>query len=287
MKRSLDGYGVIRPRTLTEARAALGGEEPIVPLAGGTALMARIEAGTLAPATLLDLSAVEELRQPIAVNGALTLPALATFRDARHHAEIRRRWPLLATASAAVGALGVQSRATWAGNVAHASPAAAGVPALMAYDTEVELAGPQGSRRVPLAQFYRGYKQTALKPCELIAALHVSPPPEGRREYYRKVAARRFQAIAKTLMAGWLLMEGKRVTDLRLVFGAVAPFTLRATATEQVLRGEELDERRIAIAVKAMQDEIKPIDDLRSTAHYRRVVSGNLLREFLGKNIIL
>ena len=287
MKRSLDGFGVIRPHTLVEALAVLGGEEPLVPLAGGTALMARIEAGTLAPATLLDLSAVEELRRPIGVNGALTLPALATFRDARHHAEVCRRWPLLAAAASTVGALAVQSRATWAGNVAHASPAAAGVPALMAYDAEVELAGPQGNRRVPLAEFPLGYKQTARTPGELITALHVPPPPDGRREYYRKVAARNHQAIAKTLLAGWLLLEGTRVKDLRLVFGAVAPFTLRATATEQVIRGEELDERRIAIAVKAMQDEIRPIDDLRSTAHYRRVVSGNLLREFLGKNIIL
>lgn len=287
MKPSLAGFGVLRPRTLSEALAALGGGEPLVPLAGGTKLMALLEAGALAPTTFLDLSGIEEFRRPITVNGTLTLPALATFRDARHHAEIRRRWPLLATAAAAVGALAVQSRATWAGNIAHASPAADGAAALMAYDAEVALAGPRGTRRMSLEDFPRGYKRTAIEPCELITAIHVPPPPEGRIEYYRKVAARRYQALAKVLLVGWLIVEENRVKDLRLVFGAVAPFTLRAAQTEQALRGAELDERRIAIAVKTMQDEIKPVDDLRSTAHYRRVVSGNLLREFLGKSVIL
>lgn len=288
MRAYLADYRVIRPKSLTEALEALAGEEPLRPLAGGTDLMVYLYSGALRPCTFLDLQSVAELAQPIAPmapmawNGGLRLSALATYHHVRHDPDVRDRFPMLARAAREVGALAIQTRGTWAGNIANASPAADGVPALMAYDAEVELASRSRRRRVPLADFYKGYKRLELRPHELITAIHLPAPPPARKEYYRKVGPRRLQAISKTLLAGWIVLDAdRRVRDLRLVLASVAPFTLRARETERELRGKALTPELVETACAAIQDEIDPIDDIRSTERYRRTVTANLVRECL------
>jgi CO/xanthine dehydrogenase FAD-binding subunit len=189
---------------------------------------------------------------------------------------------MLALAAREVGSLAIQSRGTWAGNIINASPAADGVPALMAYDAEVELASKSGRRRVLLSRLYRGYKQMDRRPDELVVAIHARIPEPGWVEYYRKVGARRFQTISKTLLAGRILLNADRVVqDIRLVFASVAPFTLRAVETENLVRARRLSPELIAEAAKVIQDEIHPIDDIRSTENYRRRVTSNLVSDFL------
>jgi CO/xanthine dehydrogenase FAD-binding subunit len=199
---------------------------------------------------------------------------------------IRDTFPMLAAAAREVGVLAIQSRGTWAGNIANASPAADGVPALMAHDAEIELTSRKGSRRVALDRFYHGYKKTERRHDELITAIRVPVPARGWRGYYRKVGARRAQAISKTLLAGRILLGKDRIVeDIRLIFGSVAPHTLRAFRTEGLLRGHALSREAINEAVRALQDEISPIDDIRSDAAYRRRVSANLLRDFLAQSL--
>jgi len=278
----LPDYEVINPADLNEALDALSSTPELVPLAGGTDLMAYLESGVLPPCTFLNLQAVGELQGLPSFNAGLTLPALATFRDARMAPEIRERYPMLTAAAAEVGTLAIQSRGTWAGNIANASPAADGVSALMAYDAEVELTSSRGRRRVALARFYNGYKRMDRLPGELITAIHVPAPQPGWREYFRKIGARRYQAISKTLLAGRVLMGSDReIKGIRLIFGSVAPFTLRAVRTEQALRGRQLNPDVIRGALAVLQDEISPIDDVRSTEAYRRRVTANLLCDFL------
>lgn len=277
----LPDFRVVSPANLDEALDALASEKGLVPLAGGTDVMVYLDAGVMKPCTFLNLASVAELGGDIETNGGARLPALSTYRDARHHTDLAKRYPMLPRAAKEVGVLAIQARGTWVGNIMNASPAADGVPALMAYDGEVELASKSGTRRVPLADFYKGYKQMDRRSDELVVAVHLPPPPEGRREYYRKVGTRRFQAISKTLLAGWIVERDGVVEDLRLVFASVAPYTLRARETEDVLRGKPLDPDSIDAAAKALQDEISPIDDVRSSATYRRVVTENLLRDFL------
>ena len=178
--------------------------------------------------------------------------------------------------------LNVAGNNTWAGNIANGSPAADGVPALMAYDAEVDLASKNGRRSVSLAAFYRGYKQMDRRPDEIITAIRMPLPQPGWSDYYRKVGTRRFQAISKTLLAGRILLDANRtVKDVRMVFASVAPFTLRAVQTEGLLRGRQLTADLIGDATRAIQDEIHPIDDIRSTEAYRRRVTANLVRDFL------
>jgi len=278
----LPDYQVINPADLNEALDVLASLPGVVPLAGGTDLMVYLESGLLKPCTFLNLQTIQDWQRKPALNGALTLGPLTTFRDARVIPMIHEACPMLAAAAAEVGVLAIQSRGTWAGNIANASPAADGVPALIAYDAEIELTSRLGRRTVALARFYTGYKQMDRRPDELITSIRVPVPAAGWREYFRKVGARRYQTISKTLLAGRVLMgvDGE-VKDIRLVFASIAPFTLRACRTEEAIRGRELTPDVVREALAVLQEEISPIDDIRSSAAYRRRVTGNLLRAFL------
>jgi CO/xanthine dehydrogenase FAD-binding subunit len=282
MRAYLPDFAVVNLADLHEALDALASGENIVPLAGGTDLMVYLEAGDLPPCAFLNLQEIREFQRAPQINTSLTLYPLTTYRDARVTAAIRQRFPMLAQAAREVGALAIQSRGTWVGNIANASPAADGVPALMAYDAEVELSSKNGRRSVPLSRFYTGYKKIDRRPDELIAAIRLPVPQPGYVEYYRKVGTRRFQAISKTLLAGRILLGGnRRVKDARIVLASVAPYTLRAIQTEEVVLGRELTRDVIEEAARAIQDEVRPIDDIRSTEAYRRHVTSNLVREFL------
>jgi len=280
-------FDVVTPRSLDDALGALASGERLVPLAGGTDLMVYIEAGTQPPCTFLNLQELSRLRPALSIAGAsLTLGALTTYREVRRSG-VCVQFPMLGWAAREVGALAIQSRGTWAGNIANASPAADGVPALMAYDAEIELSSRKGSRRVPLSKFYRGYKQMDRRDDELITAIHLPLPQPGWAgwaDYYRKVGARRFQAISKTLLAGRIRIDANRIVqDVRLIFASVAPYTLRAVHTENLVRGQYLTPDLIEEAAAAIQDEIHPIDDIRSTENYRRQVTSNLVRDFLSR----
>ncbi len=255
-------FEVLTPQSLDEALDALASIERVVPLAGGTDLMVYLEAGALPPCTFLNLQELAQLKPPLSTNGGLTLGALTTYRDVRLSG-VREQFPMLALAAREVGALAIQSRGTWAGNIANASPAADGVPALMAYDAEIELSSKKGRRRVLLEKFYRGYKEMDRRPDELITAIHLPVPQEGWSGYFRKVGTRRFQAISKTLLAGRIFIDADgAVRDLRMVFASVAPYTLRAVQTESIIRGHRLTPELIEEAVNAIQQEIHPIGDM-------------------------
>ncbi len=277
-------FEVFTAESLVQALNALSADISIVPLAGATDLMVYLEAGMFSRCTFLNLQELHALK-PIHRNTAsLTLGALTTYRDIRI-SSVKQDFPMLASAAREVGSLAIQNRGTWAGNIANASPAADGVPALMAYDAELELSSTRGCRIVPLSNFYLGYKQMDRLNDEIITAIHMPVPRSPWHEYFRKVGARRFQAISKTLLAGRILFGPNRfVEDIRLVFASVAPHTLRAVQTENLLRGREITPELVEEAAKAIQDEIHPIDDIRSTEAYRRRVTSNLVRDFLGSS---
>ena len=206
MRAYLPDFAVVNLAELHEALDALASGENIIPLAGGTDLMVYLEAGDLPPCAFLNLQEIRDFQRAPQINASLVLYPLTTYRDTRVTAAIRQKFPMLARAAREVGALAIQSRGTWAGNIANASPAADGVPALMAYDAEVELSSKSGRRSVPLSRFYTGYKKTERRPDELITAIRLPLPQPGAFEYYRKVGTRRFQAISKTLLAGRILL---------------------------------------------------------------------------------
>src|SRR4030095_15342285 len=127
-------FEVVNPRSVAEAVEALAADTNLVPLAGATDLMVYLEAGSLPPCTFLNLHELQELKPIRSTGDSIVLGALTTYRDVRISDGVTRQLPMLALAAREVGALAIQNRGTWAGNIANASPAADGVPALMAYD---------------------------------------------------------------------------------------------------------------------------------------------------------
>jgi CO/xanthine dehydrogenase FAD-binding subunit len=282
MRGYLPSFAMRRARSLAEALDLLavpGGAWR--PFAGGTDLMVQLAAGTLTHQEFVSLWRIDELRRIDAGADAVTLGALVTFTDIQRSDLLRAEFPLLLHAAREIGGVANQNRATIGGNVANASPAADSPPALLVYDAEVELASVRGRRRVPYAAFHAGYKKMDMAPDELIAAVRLPRGRPSRAEEYRKVGARRAQAISKVCLAAAARMEDGRIADIRLAFGSVAPTVVRASRAEAAAQAGELTPAIIDAAVAALAADLAPIDDVRSTARYRARVAANLLRDFL------
>jgi CO/xanthine dehydrogenase FAD-binding subunit len=250
------------------------------PLAGGTDLMVLLEAGKLPHRRFLSIWKLRELRGIELSSEYATLGALTTYTDVRCHEGLARDFPLLSRAAAETGGFATQNRGTLGGNIANASPAADTPPALLVYEAEIELVSAGSARWVPYHGFHTGYKKVNMCPDELIRRIRL---PRGRgpwKHYYRKVGTRRAQAISKICFAAAARVEAGRIEDVRLALGGVAPTVVRAVATEQLLRGETPMSALLARAQSALAGEIAPIDDMRSTAQYRRGVAQNLFAEF-------
>ncbi len=268
MRTALAGLTMLEPRTLAEALEMLRGEPAPVPIAGCTDVYVGLHFGTVPPCRFLDLHGLDELRGIRRVGDMLAIGALATYTDLIRSPLVRRRLPILVEASRQVGSPQIQNRGTLGGNLANGSPAGDTLPVLAVAEATVVLVSAAGERRVPFGSFYTGYRRTVLRPDELIAAIEV-PPVEGR-QWFRKVGTRAAQAISKVVMAA------VRAPHSRIALGSVAPTVVRLPRTEAVLAGGG----SLAEAQAALLEEIAPIDDLRSTAAYRRRVSANLLAQF-------
>ncbi|HEX5706050.1 MAG TPA: xanthine dehydrogenase family protein subunit M [Pyrinomonadaceae bacterium] len=284
MRANVPDYELRVPRDLGEALALLA-ERPGEwrPFAGGTDLMVLFEAGRLAHRKFVSIWRLAELRGVEETDAHVTLGALTTYADVRASATMQREFPILCRAAAETGGLAIQNRGTLGGNIANASPAADSPPGLIAYGAQVELLSASGARWVEYENFHTGYKQTVMRADELVARVRLPRPAPGATHYWHKVGTRRAQAISKVCLAAYAELEGARVGEVRIALGSVAPVVLRCRRTEDALRGRELDAATIEEAARMLSEEVAPIDDIRSTARYRRKVSENLLREFLAQ----
>jgi CO/xanthine dehydrogenase FAD-binding subunit len=188
---------------------------------------------------------------------------------------------LLCRAAAETGGVATQNRGTLGGNIANASPAADSPPALLVYDAELELVSAGGARWLPYAGFHTGYKQTVMRPEELIRRIRLPRDARPWKAYYRKVGARKAQAISKVCLAGAARVENGRLADVRVALASMAPVPLRCSRTEASLRGQQLDTGLLRRAREELAREIAPIDDMRSTERYRSRIAQNLLEDFL------
>ena len=271
------------PRSLDEAYLLLtDGGAAWRPMAGGTDLLAEI-AGELGPPPdrVLDIWALDDLRGISLEGDELVIGALTTYSDLRTSAVAGELLPALVAASATIGAAQIQNRGTVGGNLAHASPAGDTLPILLATDTAVVLGSAAGERSVPASEFFTAYRQTALRDDELVLRVRVPLLPR-RHVRFRKVGTRRAQAISKVVMAvSWLTADDGTWNDTRVALGSVAAIPVRARATEATLDGRQPVRDTAEAAVAALEAEIKPIDDVRSTAEYRRLVAGRVLRRII------
>lgn len=282
MRAYLPAYHLEPVRDLNEALDRLSQDPGRWKLfAGGTDLMVLLEAGKLSHRYFLNVWKLPELRGIEVTPDFVTIGAGTTYTELRNHDALALEFPMLCQAASETGAVATQNRGTIGGNIANASPAADSPPALFVYDAEIELVSTRGARWRPLHGFYSGYKKMDLRSDELIRRIRLPRARAGWRSYYRKVGTRKAQAISKVCFAGGARLESGRITDIRLAFGSVAPIVLRATQTERLLSGEKISPAVARAATEKLAQEIAPVDDMRSTANYRRHVAQNLLREFV------
>jgi xanthine dehydrogenase small subunit len=272
----------LRPASLDEALRVRRDHPDYTVLAGGTDLLV---ASTRRPDPpgIIDLFGLAPLCGIAEeADGAVSIGAATTYAAILASALVRRELPGLAAAAREVGALQIQARGTLGGNVATSSPVGDTLPVLLALDAVIELASEaRGRREVEYEAFLTGYRRTALAPDEIIARVRFPPRPAGARQYWRKMGTRRAQSISKVMVAGCAQVVGGVVRHVRLGLGAVADRPVRARAAETALVGEvpgpEAAERVRAV----LAGELRPIDDLRSTASYRLAAAQNAVGRFV------
>jgi len=190
---------------------------------------------------------------------------------------VREHYPLLAEACETVAAFQLRSRATIVGNICNASPCADSVPPLMVMDAVLVLAGPGGKREIPLSDFFAGPGLILIEPPEILIEIKVPEmAPNTQMKFFE--IGRLAQDIAVVNAAALLVMDNKKCVKCRLAVGSVAPVPLRLKKAETMMEGYELTPELLDHAAKAVEQEVKPISDVRSTAEYRRTVTGVLVK---------
>jgi len=275
-------YELVAPGTLRAVLSLLA-EAPRewLPIAGGTDVMVQYSAGQLRTMKLVSIWNLPELRRMEVVGGELQIGAGCTYTDLLAHDLVNQEFPLLSSAARSTGGIANQNRGTLGGNIVNASPAADSLPSLLVYEAELRLVSLRGERRLPYTSFHLAYRKTRLEPDELIRAVCLPMRFSGYYARARKVGARKAQAISKVCLAGLGQIVDGVVEDIRLALGSVAPIPIRLTATEQIVRGKRISPQLVQDARQATVAEVRPIDDIRSTARYRAAVAGNLVAEFL------
>jgi CO/xanthine dehydrogenase FAD-binding subunit len=282
MKANPGEYELVAPGQLP-AVLSLMAEEPgaWLPIAGGTDVMVQYSAGNLRSRKLVSIWNLPELRQIEVSGDEIRIGAGCTYTDLREHELIRREFELLPIAASWTGGIANQNRGTIGGNIVNASPAADSLPALLVYEADLILVSQRGERRLPYGSFHIGYRKTQLAADELIQTICLRRRFSGYYAHTRKVGPRNAQAISKVCLAALCQLESGIIGDIRIAMGSVAPVPLRLCGTETVIQGKTLDAELVESARKSAAAEVRPIDDIRSSAKYRAAVAGNLVAEYL------
>jgi CO/xanthine dehydrogenase FAD-binding subunit len=250
-------------------------------LAGGTDhFPARV--GERRNEDILDLTGVAELRGIRKTASGWRIGATTTWTEVLQ-AKLPPLFDVLKLAAREVGGVQIQNAGTVAGNLCNASPAADGVPALLALNASVELASLSGGRTLPLEQFVLGPRKTALRPDEIVVAVHVPAPRGAAHSHFRKLGARKYLVISIAMVAAVIETERKVVQAARIAVGACAPVALRLNGLEEALVGRKADETLGKFCEAAHVAPLKPIDDVRGSAQYRREVALTLVRRTLSE----
>ena len=256
-------------------------------VAGGTNLVPDVLFGRKKISCAVDISRLDELRFIEEADGKIRIGAMSTITDLLDSALIRvAASPLYESALEFAGPL-VRNRASVAGNLMDASPAADLAPPLLAQDAVVELASTKGERSLPLSDFFLDYRKTAVRPEELVTTIVIEPLRSGDRCAYYKLQLRRAMAIAVLGVAVVLRMEENVCTEAAIALGAVAAVPYRVRPAEGILRGKEIGEAEIEAAAVAAEDSARPIDDVRASAAYRKKMCGVLVRRLLRKALAM
>jgi carbon-monoxide dehydrogenase medium subunit len=274
---------VLRPASLGEALGVLathGTSARIV--AGGTDVLVELQRGVKPTQTLIDVSALRELKYVRRSGDAIAIGGLATHNDVLAAPFARAAMLPLAQACIEVGAPQIRARGTLAGNLVTASPANDTIAPLLALDAELVLTSSHGERTVALADFYTGFRTTSLRPDELVREIRFAALDTARCGIFLKLGLRRAQAISVIDVAVIVVRDAAElVSEARIALGCLAPTVVRAVAAERYLVGKRLDAATCAEAGRLACDDASPIDDVRGSAEYRRTTLAALIARAL------
>jgi len=267
----------LRPARLSEAQEALA-SRPFTLVAGGTDhYPARV--GRAPKEDILDLTGIPELRGIRRTSGGWRIGATTTWTEVIE-AKLPPLFDALKVAAREVGGMQIQNAGTVAGNLCNASPAADGVPALLALDAAVELAGRGGGRTLPLEAFIVGPRKTALEPGEIVTAIHVPAPHGAAHSHFAKIGARKYLLISIAMVAAVIETERKVVRAARIAVGACSPVAMRLRALEDALLGVPAAELGPQVQAEHFA-KLAPIDDVRASAAYRLDAALTLVKRTL------
>jgi carbon-monoxide dehydrogenase medium subunit len=267
------------PSTVEEAVRALAGASGVAKvLSGGTDLLVQLRSGRAKPDLIVDIKNIPDMSGVRERDGAFVIGAATPGAVIGECEALRQAWPGVVEAANLIGSTQIQGRASLAGNLCNASPAADSVPALIAARATCVVAGPNGRREVPVQSIVTGPGRTSLGPGEFIVAFHLpKPPPRSADAYLRFIPRTEMDIAVVGAGVSVTLDPGGTCTDARVVLGAVAPTAL-LVADAAALVGRKLDETALAGLDQAARRACKPIDDKRGTIEYRTKVAGVLAR---------
>lgn len=272
----------LRPRSVAEAVAAMADHRPRL-LAGGTDLYPAVQGADL-PGPLMDLSAVEGLSGITAEGDALRIGAMVTWA-AVARAGLPPALRALQQAALQVGGRQIQAAGTVGGNLCNASPAADGVPPLLACDAQVDLAGPAGQRRMALGDFLTGPRRTALGPGEMLVSVVIPAQGLAGRSAFHKLGARAYLVISIAMVAVRVVVQDGHVARAAVAVGACSATARRLAAIEAALQGVPVGQMGECVSDMAVSGGLAPLDDLRASAAYRGTAAAELIRRALAEAV--
>ena len=268
----MTGFDYFAPQRLEEAVSLLrryGSKAAL--LAGGTDLLLRLERRLVAPSVVVDLKKIRHLRGIKSNRIGLRIGALTLMEEIASSPLVQRRYGIIAKGAAVVGSIQTRNRATLGGNLCNASPAADTAPPLIALAAQARIVGARRVRQVPLEEFFLGPGKTCLKLNELLKEIFIPSPAKRSGGSFQR-STRTAMDIALVNCAVFLCLAPKDeiIADIRIALGAVAPTPVRAKPAEDVLRDKKLDKKLLEEAAERAAASVRPIDDVRSSASYRR-----------------
>ena len=276
----LPSFEYVRPDTFHEAiHLLVDGDGAARLLMGGTDLLVRMRDGVLCPHTVIDVKGLPGMRDVIYDPGqGLGVGAAVTMNQLARRPEVQAHYPLLAEAANSVASYQLRNRATVGGNLCNASPCADMAPATLVLEGQLVLIGLAGERTVPAASFFLGPGHTALPADEMMIALEVPIPPAGSVGRYLKLGRNKVGDLALVSVAvlGYPDRSAPSGLRFRIALGSVAPVPLRAPEAEAVLAQQIDGEASLRRAAQKAVEAASPIDDVRSSAAYRRAMVHNL-----------
>lgn len=266
------------PTRLEEAVSLLAGQDGAHVLAGGTDLLVKLRSEMIEPEMIVDIKRIEGMHDIVAEDGGWRIGAAVSGAEMGEHAGLVADWPGVVEAAGLIGSTQIQGRATLAGNLCNASPAADSVPAMVAAGARVRIAGPNGTRDMDVIDVPQGPGKTALERGEFIASVWLPARGERASDAYLRFIPRTEMDIAVVGCGVSLTMEGDTCTAARVSLGAVAPTVLLVEDAAKALIGSKLDDAALEKAAAACSAACNPINDKRGTIAYRTKVAGVLLK---------